>query len=363
MNSMRQHPLFRLPLIGVSLASGCALTFGCAPERSTESVAQPLTPATPATLAGQVKLDGSSTVLPISRAMAKAFSDANPGVRVNVGVSGTAGGFEKLCSGQIDVAGASRPINAAESQRCQSSKVDYIELPIAFDSLSLVVSKDNAFIDCLTVAELGALWAPAAEGKVTEWSQVREGLPAQPIALFGPDKASGTYDYFTLATVGAEGSSRSDYTASADDDAIESGVARDPNALGFFGYSYYLAHAAQLKSIAVDNGKGCVKPSPETVKDGSYQPLSRPIFIYVNRTIAARPEVRAFVRFFLAAENAQHIQSIGYVPLPPDGQRAELERFDSGVTGSALGAHGSVIGVRPDRFGMDKERLQSALVQ
>lgn len=357
MTSMRQQCLVTLPIIGATLA------LGCAQDRTTESVAQPLTPATPATLAGRVKLDGSSTVLPISRAMGKAFSDANPGVTVDVQVSGTSGGFEKLCAGQIDIAGASRPINAVEAERCQASKVEYIELPIAFDSLSVVVSKQNTFTDCLKVSELKTLWEPAAEGKVTEWSQVREGFPARPVALFGPDKASGTYDYFTLATVGTEGSSRKDYTASADDEAIESGVARDPNALGFFGYAYYLAHADQLKSVGIDNGKGCVQPSPDSVNDGSYQPLSRPIFIYVSRAIAARPEVKAFVRFFLAPENAQHIQSIGYVPLPAAGQRAELARFDSGTAGSVMGGHGSVIGIRVDRFGMDEDRLKSALVQ
>ncbi|HTV23298.1 MAG TPA: PstS family phosphate ABC transporter substrate-binding protein [Polyangiaceae bacterium] len=357
MNSMRQQLLVTLPLIGAALA------WGCAQERSPESVSQPLTPATPATLAGQIRIDGSSTVLPVSRAMAKAFGDANPGVKVDVQVSGTSGGFEKLCAGQIDIAGASRPINAAETERCKAGKVDYIELPIAFDSLSVVVSQQNTFADCLKVSELKTLWEPAAEGKVTQWSQVREGLPAQPVALFGPDQASGTYDYFTLAIVGTEGSSRKDYSASADDEAIESGVAKDPNALGFFGYSYYLAHKDQLKSVAVDNGKGCVQPSPETVNDGSYQPLSRPIFIYVNRSSAARPELKAFVRYFLSPENTQIIQHIGYVPLPAAGQRAELARFDSGTAGTVMGGHGSVIGVRADRFGMDEDRLKSALVQ
>jgi phosphate transport system substrate-binding protein len=351
-------PLVLATAISLSLALG-----GCHEERSTGSVSQPLTPAAPATLTGNIKVDGSSTVLPVSREMAEAFANANPGVRINVAVSGTGGGFQKLCAGEIDIAGASRPINAAESGQCKAKQIDYIELPIAFDSLSVVVSHSNTFVDCLKVSELKALWEPAAEGKVTQWNQVRATFPEQPIALFGPDKASGTFDYFTLATVGSEGTSRGDYTASADDLAIESGVAKDPNALGYFGYSYYLSHREQLKSVGIDNGQGCVQPSPESVRDASYQPLSRPIFIYVNRAVAARPDVRAFTLFFLAPENAKHIESIGYVPLPPDAQRAELARFNTGVIGSALGAHGSVIGVRPDRFAMDKERLESALVQ
>jgi phosphate transport system substrate-binding protein len=359
------------PSFGTTLALATSLAFaGCADERSPspESVAQPLTPApsataNPATLIGSVKLDGSSTVWPISQAMAKAFQRESPGVGVAVEVSGTAGGFKRLCAGQIDIAGASRPINAAESQQCQAGHVDYIELPIAFDSLSVVVSRQNRFVDCLTVSELKTLWEPAADGNVMRWNQVRASFPAEPVALFGPDKESGTFDYFTLATVGTEGTSRSDFTASADDLVTESGVAKDPNALGFFGYSYYLSHEDQLKSVAIDSGQGCVQPSPASVRDGSYQPLSRPIFIYVRRAVAARPDVRAFTRYFLAPENARHIESIGYVPLPPAAQRAELSRFDTGTIGSALGAHGSVIGVRPDRFGMDKDRLENALVQ
>jgi phosphate transport system substrate-binding protein len=355
--------VIRAPLaLATALSLGLALG-ACQKERSTDSVSQPLTPAAPATLSGNIKVDGSSTVLPVSRELAGAFTNANPGVHVNVAVSGTGGGFKKLCAGEIDIAGASRPINATESDQCKAKHIDYIELPIAFDSLSVVVSRSNTFIDCLKVSELKALWEPAAEGKVTAWNQVRATFPAQPVALFGPDKDSGTFDYFTLATVGREGASRGDYTASADDLAIESSVAKDPNALGYFGYSYYLSHREQLKSVGIDNGQGCVQPSPESVRDASYQPLSRPIFLYVNRAVAARPDVRAFTLFFLAPENANHIERIGYVPLPPDAQRAELSRFNTGVIGSALGAHGSVIGVRPERFAMDKDRLENALVQ
>ncbi len=345
-----------------ALVAGASL-LACNTEPLPETVSQPLTPSLPTAVSRGVKLDGSSTVLPISRAMARAFQAENAGMKVIVDASSTGSGFEKLCAGRIDIAGASRPIKAVEAADCKSHGIDYIELPIAFDSLSVVRSKQNTFLDCLTVAELRALWEPSAQGRVTRWSQVRPSFPDQPITLFGPDVKSGTFDYFTLATVGSEGSSRRDYTGSEDDEVIERGVAADPNALGYFGYSYYQEHRDQLSTVAIDGGEGCVSPSPESVRDASYQPLSRPIFIYVDRAAAARPDVRAFTRFFLAPENSGLIQSIGCVPLPASAQASELARFESGATGSVLGAHGSVLGVRIDRFNMDKDRLQSALVQ
>jgi phosphate transport system substrate-binding protein len=356
---MRQHRILstetRAPLL-----AACAVVLACNAEPSPETARQALSPAA---AGGRVELDGSSTVLPVSRIMLEAFRSKHPDIAVSVVGSSTGLGLERLCSGRVDIAAASRPINAAESDRCKRQRIDYIELPIAFDSLSVVASKQNEFLTCLSVAELRAVWEPAAEGRISRWSQVRAGFPDQPIALFGPDNKSGTYDYFTLATVGTEGSSRSDYTASADDEVLERGIADKPNALGFFGYSYYASHRDQLRAIAVDNGKGCVAPSPESVRDGSYQPLARPLFIYVNRLAAARSDVRAFTRFFLSPENARLIESVGYVALPASAQAAEQTRFESGVTGSALGAHGSVLGVRPDRFQMDQDRLQSALVQ
>ena len=338
----------------------------CQSESAPVTVAEPLTPtpgAAAGPLGGELKLDGSSTLLPVSQALSRAFTSTHPNVRIAALGAGTGTGLAKLCSGEIDIAGASRPINQAEDERCKAQKIDYIELPVAFDGLSVVASKQNTFLECLTLSELKTLWEPAAEGKVTHWNQVRPSFPAEPIALFGPGKESGTYDYFTLATVGTEGQSRGDYSASADDQAIEKGVAENGRALGFFGYSYYLANEAQLKTIAIDGGKGCVQPSPESVRDQSYQPLSRPLFIYVNRERARRPEVLAFARSFFAPQSAASIETIGYMPLPASAQQAELARLNSGVTGSALGGHGSVLNVRPERFNMDEDRLQSALVQ
>ena len=199
------------------------------------------------------------------KAMAEAFRESNPAVQFAIDVSGTGGGFKKFCAGQLDIAGASCPIKSAESEQCKAQHVEYIEVPVAFDSLSVVVNAKNAFVDCLTVKELKAIWEPAAEGKMGQWNRIRSSFPAQPLALFGPGKDSGTFDYFTLAIVGTESSGRGDYTKSEDDMVIERGVAAEPNALGYFGYAYYQAYQDQLKAVAVDSGKGCVLPSASTV--------------------------------------------------------------------------------------------------
>ena len=239
-------------------------------------------------LTGHVTIDGSATVLPVSNAMAEAFRKDNPGVQVAVESSGTGGGFKKFCAGQIDISDASRPINAAESQQCKDNHVEFIELPVAFDPLSVVVNAKNSFVDCLTVDELTRVWEPAAQGKITRWNQIRSSFPNQPLALVGPGTASGTFDYFTLAVVGTESSSRTDYAKSDDDAVLVKGVAADANALGYFGYAYYLANKDTVKAVAVDNGHGSVAPSAKTVLDTSYQPLSRPLFIYLSKSAPLR---------------------------------------------------------------------------
>jgi len=300
--------------------------------------------------AGKVSIDGSSTVLPLSMSIGEAFHRSNPAFQLSVDSSGTAGGLRKLCAGKVIVANASRPINAAEAARCQAEGVEYIELPIAFDSLSVVVNPKNDFVDCLTVQELKTIWEPAAEGQVKQWNQVRPSWPAQPLNLFGPGRDSGTFDYFTLAIVGKESSARNDFAASEDDKVIEQGVARDPDGLGYFGYAYYQANRSELKLVGVDRGGGCVKPSPRTVADGSYRPLSRPLFMYVNLAMASRPEVRAFTRFMLAPENTQYATKLGYVALDDASLKAQVARFEGRMKGSALGAKGSVTGVELDSF-------------
>jgi phosphate transport system substrate-binding protein len=317
-------------------------------------------------LSGHISVDGSTTVYPLNQAITKAFRDANPGVQIGVEFSGTGGGFKKFCAGKVDITAASRPIKTEEGAQCKTRGINYIELPVAFDSLAVVVNGKNTFVDCLTVEELKTVWAPAAEGKITQWKQIRSSFPAQPLVLFGPGKDSGTFDYFTYAIVGTEASSRSDYAKSEDDEVIERGIAGEPNALGYFGYAYYQAHKDQLKAVAVDNGHGCVAPSAAAVADSSYQPLTRPLFIYVNPTAAARPEVSAFVQFYLSPDSAHYVSSVGYVPLPNSSLLSQLARFQKGVTGSALGGHGSVKNVDVDAFDqMEKEheRVQNALVQ
>jgi phosphate transport system substrate-binding protein len=315
-------------------------------------------------LSGKVTIDGSATVFPLNQAMAKAFRESNPAVQFAVEFSGTGGGFRKFCAGQVDIAAASRPIKSAEGERCKAQHIEYIEVPIAFDSLAVVVNAKNTFVNCLTVNELKAMWEPSAEGKITQWNQIRASFPPQPLALFGPGKDSGTFDYFTFAIMGTESSSRSDYTKSEDDAVIERGVAAEPNAIGYFGYAYYLANKDQLNVVAIDDGHGCVQPSAATVADGTYQPLSRPLFVYVNVAAVARPEVRRFTEFYLSPEGARHVTEVGYVALPPSALVRQAARFEKGVTGSALGGRGSVTGVPLTSFDDDeKERMRDALAR
>ncbi len=317
-------------------------------------------------LTGRITVDGSATVFPLSKAMAEAFRESNSAVQLDVAFSGTGGGFEKFCAGQIDIADASRPIKSEEAERCAAQHIDYIEVPVAFDSLAVIVNAKNSFVDCLTVEELRAVWRPDAEGRISQWKQVRSSFPAQPLTLFGPGKLSGTFDYFTFAILGTEGRSRGDYTKSEDDMIIEQGVAADPNALGYFGYAYYQAYQDKLKAVAVDNGHGCVLPSAQSVAEGTYEPLTRPLLLYVNRNAAARPEVKAFTRFFLTPDSMRYVSKVGYVPLPIAALAREAARFEKGVTGSALGGHGSVTGVQLNAFDTEekeRDRVRSELVQ
>lgn len=316
----------------------------------------------PAALSGAVTVDGSRTVLPISTALAEDFRKQSPNVRVAVNGSDTGPGFERLCRGEIEISDASRPINAAEIEACKSHGIEVVELPIAFDSLTVVVNKANTFADCLTVAELKTLWEPAAEATITRWNQVRSSFPGQPVALFGPGAGSGTYDYFTLAVVGANSSSRKDYHAGADLAAAVDGVAGDKNALGFFGFSYYAANRDRLKALAIDAGNGCVAPSPETVADATYQPLSRPLFIYVSKAALSRPEVRAFADSYVDPDAIRLVRDAGYVPLPPAILLSVGRRLDDETTGSVFGGRGSVLGITAATF-QDDDRIKNALVR
>ena len=301
-------------------------------------------------LEGFIQVDGSSTVYPITEAMAEEFQKLYPRVRVTVGISGTGGGFKRFCAGETDINAASRPIKRVEQETCQSNGVDYIELPVAFDGIAVVVHPQNNWVDFLTVEELRRIWAPEAQGTVTRWRHVRPEWPDEPLNLFGPGVDSGTYDYFTAAIVGAEGRSRGDFQASEDDNVLVQGVASDLYALGFFGYAYYEQNQDRLRAVPIDdgnpnNGDGPVAPSPETIMNGTYQPLSRPIFIYVNAQAAERPEVDAFVRFYLDPANATTlVREVGYVPLPERAYALALERFEKRIRGSVF-AGGAQIGI------------------
>jgi phosphate transport system substrate-binding protein len=289
-----------------------------------------------------VQIDGSSTVFPVTEAVAEEFQKAKKGtVKVTVGISGTGGGFKKFCRGETDIQDASRPILKQEMEDCKGAGVEYIELPVAFDALTVIVNPKNNWATSMTVAELKKVWEPAAQGKVTNWNQVRSNWPNAPLKLFGAGADSGTFDYFTEAITGKAKSSRGDFTASEDDNVLVQGVANDTNALGFFGYAYYAENTKKLKAVAVDNGKGGVLPSEKTVLDGSYQPLSRPIYIYVSKKALAKPEVREFAEFYLK-QAPKLVKEVKYVPLPDKVYALGASRVQTGKLGTAFGGHADV---------------------
>jgi phosphate transport system substrate-binding protein len=264
-------------------------------------------------LTGTIEADGSSTVFPITEAVAEEFRlETGDGVRITVALSGTGGGFRRFCAGETDISNASRTISETEVAACAAAGVEYVELPIATDGLAVVVHPSNDFIECLTLDELRRIWEPSSS--VQQWSQVRPGWPDRPIRLYGPGTNSGTFDYFTEEVTGAVGASRSDYTASEDDNVLVQGVSGDVNSLGYFGFAYYIENQDRLKLVGVDAGSGCIVPNPDTIEDGSYTPLSRPLLIYVNSASLARPEVRAFVDFYLDAASELASQ-VGYISL------------------------------------------------
>jgi phosphate transport system substrate-binding protein len=264
-------------------------------------------------LIGSISVDGSSTVYPITEAVAEEFGLEHQGsVRVTVGLSGTGGGFKRFCAGETDISNASRPIKNSERELCTRNRIGFVEIPVAYDGLSVVANPQNNFAQCLTVDELKKTWEPGS--KVGRWSDIRQGFPNTQMKLYGPGTNSGTFDYFTEEVIGEQGASRADYTASEDDNMLVQGVEGDVNALGYFGYAYYKENSQRLKLVAVDGGKGCITPSETTIKNGTYSPLSRPLFIYVSEKAIARPEVKAFVEFYLE-HGAELVPQVGYVAL------------------------------------------------
>jgi phosphate transport system substrate-binding protein len=275
---------------------------------------------------GTISIDGSSTVFPVTEAVAEEFRAVQPDVKVTIGVSGTGGGFKKFSRGETNLSNASRPIKDKEIEACKENNITYLELEVAYDGLAVLVNPENTWVDNFTVEELKMIWEPAAQGKIMKWNQIRPEWPNEEIHLFGPGVASGTYDYFTEAIVGESGSSRGDFTASEDDHVLVQGIAGDKFALGFFGLAYYTENADKLTLIGVNNGTEVVKPSIETVMNGSYSPLSRPLFVYVNSTSVKSPEVVEFVNFYI--DNAGELaEDVGYIPLPVDLYATQKEHF------------------------------------
>jgi phosphate transport system substrate-binding protein len=295
-----------------------------------------------------ITVDGSSTVFPIAEAVAEEFGKRH-GVRVTIGVSGSGGGFKKFCKQETVITNASRPIKPSEVELCAKNGVEYIELPVAYDGIAVVVHKQASWVDRMTVDELKKLWSPEAQGKITRWNQIRTGWPDSEIHLFGPGVDSGTYDYFTKAVVGREHASRGDFTSSEDDNVLVQGIATDSGALGFFGLAYYTENRDKLKIVPIDGGNGPVTPSLETVADGTYQPLSRPLFVYVNKQAAERKEIQDYIAYFLN-QGRPLVREVGYIPLPDRAYRLAQERFDRRIAGSVFGGKGSKVGVTVEKL-------------
>ncbi len=325
---VRKWPLYWMIL---ALLAGCSTT--------KTPVSEPRSPKAVSAEVSSIKIDGLSTVYPLTDEIISElkFEKGEDAPDVPVKFSGTEGGFKKFCAGETDINNASRPISKAEMETCKANGVEYIEIPAAFDALTVVVNQENDWADSITVEELKTMWEPAAEGEVMQWSQVRNSWPEQPLSLQGADVESGTYDYFTEAIVGESKASRSDYTAQSNDELIVRAVRQDPDALGFFGYAYFDKNRKQLKAVAIDSGSGPVLPSEETVQSGEYQPLTRPLFIYVNAEASeSNPALFSFVEYYL--NNVRFLaEVVGYVPLPNEAYNVAFEHFTDKRIGTVFG--------------------------
>jgi len=296
-----------------------------------------------------VKIDGSSTVYPITEAVAEEFQKSKKNaIKVTVGISGTGGGFKKFCRGEIDVSDASRPISKKEMEACKEAGIQYYEMPVAFDALTVVINPKNEFVKTLTPAQLKTMWEPSATGKVMTWKQVDPSFPDVALRLFAPGADSGTFDYFTEAIVGKSKSSRTDFTASEDDNVLVQGVSSDKGGLAYFGFAYYIENQKKLKAVPIFNGKEAVLPSPQTVENGTYAPLSRPIFIYVNVKSIDKPEVKEFVEFYMK-NAAALVKEVKYVPLPAKAYTLNLEHVAKKKIGTVYGGE-EAIGVKIDEL-------------
>jgi len=273
---------------------------------------------------GMIEIDGSSTVYPITVAVAEEFRKSHQDVQIPVGISGTGGGMKRFTKGEISIADASRPIKEKEAAAAEENDIEFIELEVAYDGLSVMVNPSNDWVDCLTTQELNKIWAP--DSKIRNWSEIRDGFPDQALRLYGPGTDSGTFDYFTDTINGEEGASRADYTPSEDDNVLVQGISGDKGALGYFGYAYYIPNQDKLKLVSVDGGTGCVSPTTTTINDGTYSPLSRPLLIYVNKTHLTKQIVKEFVTYYVK-NAAKYSEEVGYVPLPDSLYDEELKKI------------------------------------
>jgi phosphate transport system substrate-binding protein len=317
--------LNRFSRLAAVVAAGAIVLTACGGDNNTDETTN-TSGGGSSELSGTVKVDGSSTVAPLTTAAAEFFQEEQSGVRVTVGTSGTGGGFEKFCAGETDISDASRPIDEEEAAICEEKGIEYAEIPVANDALTVVVSKENDWADCLTTEQLKAIWEPGS--KVSSWKDVDPSFPDEKLELFGPGTDSGTFDYFTDVINGEEGASREDYQPSEDDNVIVQGVAGSKGGLGYFGYTYFEENADTLKAVKIDSGGGCVEPSAETARDGSYTPLSRPLFIYPAKASLEKPEVKAFMDFYLD-NDAEIAEAAQYIPLSDEQKSEAKSTYDS----------------------------------
>ena len=350
-----QVPINLLALATLLIAGALALAIiGCGggEDESTEATAETSESGTGTTssqefsqLRGDINIDGSSTVFPITEAMAEEFGIATEGnVRITVGVSGTGGGFNKFCAGETVISDASRPITQSEVDLCAEGGVEFVEIPVALDGLSVMVNPSNDFVECMTVDELHTIWAPEAEEVITRWNQVRPEWPDEKIGLYAPGVDSGTFDYFTETVNGESQASRADFLPSEDDNVLVTGISGDRGALGYFGYAYYSENADRLKLLSIDGGDGCITPTEETINNGTYAPLSRPLFIYVAADALNQPQVKTFVEYYLDVGNRNLVSETGYIPLPDTVYDLALAKFQNGKTGAAFGGDARLSG-------------------
>jgi len=330
-------------------------------EKKTEPIETPSATATPEEeTRSYVLVDGSSTIFPISDTMAQNFMQDNPDIQVIVGISSSGSGLKKFCIGDLDIGNASRPIKKSEIDLCRANGIEFVEIPIAFDAISIIANQYNDWSDCLTLEELKTIWQPNDAEKVNNWKQVRENFPEEPLSLYAPDTDSGTYDYFTDAVVGTAGNSRKDFRGSEDDNIIIQGIESDWGSLGFLGLAYYEQNKDVLKLVAIDNGSGqCIEPSQEAIANGTYTPLSRPLFLYVNKnSLEKMPHVKAFVDYYMDVTNKEVISEVGYVPISGILQEKVKEHFEELTTGSVFEGE-SPVGIKLiNKYLSEKERKQ-----